>query len=847
MSSTPLIPATTDPPAVVVPRALSPSQLDQLIHVCLNRDFLTSHVPFPGPDHRPALAMSWRRVTTVPGGGDGSTMASWQRLLTALHSSAPRLVFVLTRRGGTTSLQIGVGSLDEAIGELGAARLLERAAAAVIPQLRLESTDVRGETRSAIIRALRQLPAACVITGVPRVVTAENRQRNDPIERIGALAQLATGFSEVPKDTPDYAVVIVADAVTDQAVGDVLGRFRRLGTSVHELVQQSTQSSTTTGTNQYRLPEPYSFVLSLLPLPLWSWFATNFPSESDSQSLTVSTEGCDYVARDCERLIERHLQRLGDGRSLGFWNTSIHVFADGAESLQTVAGMIRGAIAGDGTEVEPIRIIPIPGGSRATEWMLTFEHVPLPRAERRSQWHPLGELYQYASTPINTNELVTLSQPPSEDVPGLRADLRTGRFSLNSPATARDRTGIRLGHVLGPGNRHHGPYVLGRDSLVRHVMIGGATGIGKSTGTRALTGAISAAGCPYLVIEPVKDDWARWAVAHNRTARPPERIAVYMPGVETLDGVPVEPLFLNPFEPPGTPGYRPNMVHRLQRVSELLNTCLPMAESLPILLEAAVLRLGDDHFGDRFTIGEWCTDYPRLETLKDHVRYYLREHGGSGYYDQSVKDNLHAALDVRIESLTRGIRGAILNASGSTPWAALFERPAVVNLSRTGDSGTRSLLMSLLLIALWDWRLCRYESDQEYRDRAGANALCHLAIIEEAHTVLRAPKEARAELGDPQAAIARMFEDMLAEIRQLGQGLVLVDQGVSDLIPGALKNTGTKIAYRLQHSADREAMAASMGLDRQQARDIGLLDRGEAIVATDLDPNPCRVSIGQLS
>src|SRR5207244_600760 len=117
--------------------------------------------------------------------------------------------------------------------------------------------------------------------------------------------------------------------------------------------------------------------------------------------------------------------------------------------------------------------------------------------------------------------------------------------------------------------------------------------------------------------------------------------------------------------------------------------------------------------------------------------YYLREHGGTGYYDHSVKENLHAALDVRIEALTRGTRGEILNAPGSTPWTALFERPAVVNLSRTGDSGTRSLLMAFLLIALWDWRLCRYESDPEYRAHAGANQLCHLAIIEEAHAVLR--------------------------------------------------------------------------------------------------------------
>ena len=76
-----------------------------------------------------------------------------------------------------------------------------------------------------------------------------------------------------------------------------------------------------------------------------------------------------------------------------------------------------------------------------------------------------------------------------------------------------------------------------------------------------------------------------------------------------------------------------------------------------------------------------------------------------------------------------------------------------------------------------------------------------------------------------------MFADILAEIRAYGQGMAIVDQVPSKLIPDAIKNTNLKIIHRLVAADDRDAMASAMALSDEQAKVIARLKVGQAIVS----------------
>jgi hypothetical protein len=258
-----------------------------------------------------------------------------------------------------------------------------------------------------------------------------------------------------------------------------------------------------------------------------------------------------------------------------------------------------------------------------------------------------------------------------------------------------------------------------------------------------------------------------------------------------------------------------------------------MADILPVLLEESIYTYLERAFGGGFADHDLPAreSYPRLDGLMEVARQVIK----SRPYEPKIQDTLTAALQTRIRSLTRGKRGKILNVSRSTPWELLFDRPAVVNFSQIADDRDKSLVMALLLMALVEFRASKYRVDADYRAQANRNRLCHLAMIEEAHRLLKVPDRDTVGIGSPQAVVASMFSDMLSEIRAYGQGLLVVDQLPSRLIPDAIKNTNYKIVHRLVARDDRAAMSACMALRADQEDIIAVLPIGEAIVCSDHD------------
>ena len=69
---------------------------------------------------------------------------------------------------------------------------------------------------------------------------------------------------------------------------------------------------------------------------------------------------------------------------------------------------------------------------------------------------------------------------------------------------------------------------------------------------------------------------------------------------------------------------------------------------------------------------------------------------------------------------------------------------------------------------------------------------------------------------------------MLAELRALGEGIIIADQLPSAVAPEVVKNTGTKLAHRLVSNEDRKDLGGAMLLGDTEIEEIARLKPGEA-------------------
>ena len=180
------------------------------------------------------------------------------------------------------------------------------------------------------------------------------------------------------------------------------------------------------------------------------------------------------------------------------------------------------------------------------------------------------------------------------------------------------------------------------------------------------------------------------------------------------------------------------------------------------------------------------------------------------------------------------MRGKVLNVKQSVDYEELFNNNVVVNISRLSGSKDKALIMSLLMNALYEYRISCYSYDEEYRKKAQQNKLMHLCLVEEAHNVLLKP-QGPVSSGSPQNAVADLFGNMLSEVRGYGQGFMIVDQVPTRLIDDAIKNTNYKIVHRLTAPDDQEVMARCMAFREDQKYIIPALEKGNAIICGDED------------
>ena len=215
--------------------------------------------------------------------------------------------------------------------------------------------------------------------------------------------------------------------------------------------------------------------------------------------------------------------------------------------------------------------------------------------------------------------------------------------------------------------------------------------------------------------------------------------------------------------------------------------------------------------------------FPMLSSInQEFIKNLMRNLG----YAQENTQNISAALRTRFKSLKYGWKGEMLNNEQLTDmeWSDLFGTPCIINLSFAGDDQDRAFIMSLLLQFLYEYRI----AETEIKGYSFNSNVCrHLVVVEEAHRIMGQCDNSES----PQYKSGMMFSNFLSEVRAYGQGMMIVDQVPTRLIPDAIKNTNIKIIHKLVASDDSKLIAECIGLTDEQKKVISKLTVGQAVIS----------------
>ncbi len=491
-------------------------------------------------------------------------------------------------------------------------------------------------------------------------------------------------------------------------------------------------------------------------------------------------------------LAQSGLKRASASRQDGAWECRTLFAAGSPSDFEQLQSLVHSAYASDGGRPEPVR----------------WQSVEDPRSV----------------TFLSTKEVVALSRPPRIEIPGFALEgVPLGRAETSGTppsifATTAQTENVEQPICIGQIIRDDGTpgewLEIGRDDISRHMLIGGMTGSGKTTTCEHILLELwREHRVPWLVIEPgmkpsyrrllnseIGSDFSVWAVGNPRSPRLP----------------------MNPMAAPAGIGLSEHISGLFSVIASAFELVAPMPEVLASAIEQTYRNHGWNPAG---LVPQGLA--PLLADLLDEVERTTLRLG----YGAEVTGNIRAGLLLRLRRLTTGVLAPELTSANFLAVEKLVKYPTVIELSALPDAETQALVLGFVSLQMrHHWRLA-----------GPSDSLRHVTLIEEAHRLLRAVPETAANAGRTRAI--EDIANMLAELRGMGAGLIIVDQTPSVLVSSVIANTGTKILHRLDHPEDRELAGRSSGLPSDCVDLLGALRPGEAIIRTDRRARPLRVRL----
>lgn len=329
---------------------------------------------------------------------------------------------------------------------------------------------------------------------------------------------------------------------------------------------------------------------------------------------------------------------------------------------------------------------------------------------------------------------------------------------------------VHLGEVMYDG-RALSPFGLRLAELLQHTGIFGRSGAGKTNCGLLICRHLLRTGIPFLVL-----DWKR---TYREMLQWPEasELLVLTAGREPA------PFRLDAFATP----HGIDQESWLRKLADIVVRAYDLGEGASYLLQKGVKSVSESSTGMWSDVVAWLERLPARGRESQWLASALRAASGIG----------NGALGkVLAEGRERG-----------SDLADLLRRPVVIEMDALGVT-ERLFLVGVLLTWIHQYRMA--EGRRE--------TLKHVLVLEEAHHVLgRGGSEGIPEL-------------LMREVRELGEGVVILDQHPSLVSLPALGNTFCTIALNQKHQRDVQAIGRALLLADDDRSLLGQLPIGHAVV-----------------
>lgn len=530
-------------------------------------------------------------------------------------------------------------------------------------------------------------------------------------------------------------------------------------------------------------------------------------TQSNGESLTKSTEYLDKkIERIEEYVSEKQIARFELGQSKGLFKTAVYLSAKHKVVYDSLVLAVTAIFQGNQSLFSPLQVqkLEMKGKSIHQLFKIHWQKSEQPLDAMLVHSIPTRENQAALATYLNASELSILAGLPSREVCGIRLRKNVD-FAVNPIQPKAPEESFELGRIIQNGHELEKSKVfLDKKLLNQHIFISGVTGAGKTTTCQQI---LLNSGLPFLVIEPAKTEYRGLYELDNE-------IQFY-----TLGNEQVSPFRFNPFE------LLPNeqLAGHIDILKATFAAVFPMEASMPYLIEEAIVRSYESKGWDIHTSKNFLFEtpfncngqaFPIMSEMLEQLKAVIESKG----FGADLQQKYEGSLISRLDNLTVGSKGRMLNTRVSLDVSALLDQKVVIELDELKDEQDKALMMGLLIGRVAEAVKQRHKVKKDFK---------HLTLIEEAHRLLEKPQG--FEDGAKKLGVS-LFANLLAEVRKYGEGLIIADQIPNKLAPEVLKNTNTKIIHRLFAADDRHAMGETVGLTEEQINFLPMLKAGETIV-----------------
>ncbi len=356
----------------------------------------------------------------------------------------------------------------------------------------------------------------------------------------------------------------------------------------------------------------------------------------------------------------------------------------------------------------------------------------------------------------------------------------------------------------------------------KHAFIAGVPGAGKTNTMLHLVTSLwrdTEEKIPFLVLEPAKQEYRALAKIKGM-----ERLRIFSPGADTYF-----PLHINPFQfPVGL-----TLAEHIANLNAVFAGAFFLPPPSPHFIDTCIEKVYLDkgwNVNERNTLdenGNYRHEFPTLQELYASLEVAVK----NSHYQGESLGNLQSVLEVRVGSLLKREIGNVYNVRESIlkpeEW---LDVPAIIELESLGEGPAN--FMSLLLSTLIRETLkVRKTSDNASDPNKPSKELNHVIFYEEAHNLIGPNTDSpMGDSVDPKISATKYVVKMLAEVRALGEGVVIADQLPTVMAPEVLKNTGLKIAHKITAQDDRALLGSTMSASLDQLEEQGTFETGWALI-----------------